>query len=240
MKHLDDEDLILLYYGDPGAPEGARAHLSECALCRSAADSVAQTLGVCSDWTPPDPGADYARTVWAGLAPHLEEPRRMLPWTRWRIVSAAAAVVGLILAAFIAGYITRRPQPAITAALTDRARQRIFEISLADHLDRAGMLLTEISNTSYSGAVDFSPVRERAQDLVSEGRLMREMLATHGPDPTLSLLDEVERFMQEVANAPERVDTEAIRGLQARIGAGSLLFKVRVIESNLRTEGQKS
>jgi hypothetical protein len=102
------------------------------------------------------------------------------------------------------------------------------------------MLLTEISNTADTDLEDFSSDRARAQDLVEEGRLMRQMLAMRGESATLAFLDEVERFMLEVANSPDRVGPEEIRQLKGRIGAASLLFKVRIIESNLRTEGQNS
>jgi hypothetical protein len=49
----------------------------------------------------------------------------------------------------------------------------------------------------------------------------------------------VERFLLEVANAPDSVRPNELRELQQRIGSGSLLFKVKIIESNLRTRGQK-
>ena len=125
------------------------------------------------------------------------------------------------------------------AGLSNQARERILEISLADHLDRAGMLLTEISNAGDAGSLDFATERGRAQDLVEEGRLMRQTLARQGDGPTLTFLDEVERFLLEVANAPDSVSARRSEELQQRIGSSSLLFKVRIIESNLRTQGQK-
>ena len=64
---------------------------------------------------------------------------------------------------------------------------------------------------------------------------MRQSLARGGETATLSLLDEVERFMLELANSPENLKPEDVRALRERIGSGSLLFKVRIIESNLRT-----
>ena len=125
------------------------------------------------------------------------------------------------------------------AGLSDQARARILEISLADHLDRADTLLTEISNAGDAGSLDFAAERGRAQDLVEEGRLMRQTLARQGNGPTLTFLDEVERFLLEVANAPDSVSAREVRELQQRIGSNSLIFKVRVIESNLRTQGQR-
>jgi len=234
MKHLSEEDLILIYYGEPGVSKEAHAHLAECGQCKTAADSLAQTLDLCDEWSVPTPDAGFERRVW--------QSRRSWSMPRAWIGLAAAAV--LLIAAFLLGRGSRTPQPAsesksFIAGLSNQARERILEISLADHLDRAGMLLTEISNAGDSGPLDFATERGRAQDLVEEGRLMRQTLARQGAGPTLTFLDEVERFLLEVANAPDSVSVREVRELQERIGSSSLLFKVRVIESNLRTQGQK-
>ena len=249
MKHLSEEDLILIYYGEPGVPDGARAHLAECRQCKAAADSLAQTLDLCNEWNAPAPAAGFERNMWARLAPAIDgKPRswsiglfksERVPRT-W--IAVAAAIV-LLVGAFLLGRGSRVPEPAsqsIVAGLSNRARARILEISLADHLDRAGMLLTEISNTGDAGPVDFEAEKNRAQDLVDEGRLMRQTLARQGVSPTLTFLDEVERFLLEVAHAPDSISPREVRELQQRIGSGSLLFKVRIIESNLRTQGQRS
>jgi hypothetical protein len=225
MKHLSEEDLVLMYYGEPGAPDGAHAHLAECGECRAAADSLAQTLNLCNEWSVPTPDAGFERRVWKYRPRVWSMPRA------WVAVAAAAVV---LIAVFLLGRQSKSPQPSIMAGLSDQARQRILEISLADHLDRTGMLLTEISNGG-----EFAAERSRAQDLVEEGRLMRQTLARQGVSPTLTFLDEVERFLIEVANTPDSVSASEVREFQQRIGSNSLLFKVRVIEANLRTQGQR-
>jgi hypothetical protein len=233
MKHLSEEDLVLIYYGEPEIPEGARVHLAGCEQCKAAADSLAQTLDLCNEWRLPTPDAGFERRIWPSKTRGWFAPR---PWVT---VAAAAA---LLVAAFVAGRQSKVPQPesnSLMAGLSNQARERILEISLADHLDRAGILLTEISNAGDSGARDFTEERNRAQDLIDEGRLMRQTLASQGVSPTLTFLDEMERFLIEVANAPDSVSGRELRELQERIGANSLLFKVRVIESNLRTQGQR-
>jgi hypothetical protein len=252
MKHLSEEDLILIYYGEPLVPNGARAHLAECGQCREAADSLARTLDLCNEWNAPAPAAGFERNVWARLAPRIENKPR--GWSIPRTWIAVAATIVLLTGAFFLGRGSRAPQPgsgsrSIMAGLSNQARERILEISLADHLDRAGMLLTEISNAgssvgsdsagSNAGSLDFAMERNRAQDLVDEGRLMRQTLARQGTSPTLAFLDETERFLLEVANSPDSVSPREVRELQERISSGSLLFKVRIIESNLRTQGQK-
>jgi hypothetical protein len=156
-------------------------------------------------------------------------------------------LLAVLLGAFLAGRVSKQSAPPLLmAGLSDQARQRILAISLADHLDRADLLLTEISNTTEDGGTELSSARYRAQDLVEEGRLLLQTLARNGdtaghqPNATASLVDEVDRVILEVANAPERVPPGEVQALQRRIDSGSLLFKVRIIESNLRTEGLKS
>jgi hypothetical protein len=240
-RHLSEEDLVLLYYREPGAPESAPAHLAACSECRAASEALARTLNLCNEWNVPEPDREFERSVWARMVPQLESLRSAATGRRWFVAfAAAAAVCLLIVGAFAIGRISRRAEPSITAGLSQHARERILAISLADHLDRAEMLMTEISNASDTDVPRFGAERRRAQDLVEEGRLMRQTLAIGGQTGTLNLLDDVERFMLEVANAPDQMGPEELRELQGRIGAGSLLFKVRIIESNLRTQGQKS
>jgi hypothetical protein len=230
MKHLSEEDLVLIYYGEPDVPDGARVHLAECGQCKAAADALAQTLDLCNEWSVPVPDAGFERRVWQ------YRPSR---WSMPRMWIGLAAAAALLIAVFLAGRQSSVPQPSLMAGLSNQARERILEISLADHLDRAEMLLTEISNAGDPGSVNFAVERGRAQDLVEEGRLMRQTLARQGDSPTLTFLDEVERFLIEVSNASDSVSPGDLRELQQRIGSGSLLFKVKIIESNLRTRGQK-
>jgi hypothetical protein len=239
MTHISEEDLVLLYYDEPGVPPQVRRHLRECGECSAAAQKLARELSICNEWTVPEADPEFGRSVWAAIAPRLEgSPSHRFRWLK--LGSAVAVMATLLITAFIAGRASFHPRPSLTAGLSKQARERILAISLADHLDRAEMLLTEISNASETDASEASDDRGRAQDLVEEGRIMRQTLARAGDTSTLALLDEVERFMLEVANSQEKLTPVEMRELRERIGSGSLLFKVRIIESNLRNEGQKS
>jgi hypothetical protein len=225
MNHLTEEDLILIYYNEPEArPE----HLAECAECRAAASDLARVLNACNEWEIPEPSPALASRIKASL------PAPVIPIRSW--LYTAAAVAAVLLLAFTAGRYTKRTQKDVFAGLSPDAQHRILEISVADHLDRAELLLTEIANASDNDSLD----RGRAQDLVDEGQLMRQSLARDGDPATLGLLDEVERFMVEAANTSETADHGELRHLRERLAGNSLLFKVRIIEANLRTQGQKS
>ena len=238
-EHLSEEDLVLIYYGEPEVAGERRLHLGGCAECRAAAARLAETLDACDAWTTPEPGPRFEQRVWTRLLPALA-PR---PARDFRWLAAAAAVV-LAVGAFMAGRMSRVSPRSSSAApilsaglsgvgLSAQARQKILEITIADHLDRAERLLTEVSNSRVTEAD-----RERARDLVSEGRLLRaslepveELRGEPAGDASLSaVLDEVERFMLEAANGT---------GASGAPDSGVLLFKVRIVESNIRTRGEQ-
>jgi hypothetical protein len=239
MMHLNEEDLILAYYDEPGA-EPARAHIAECAECRAAAESLARTLTLCDELPVPERSPEFGRDVWNQLVPQLSiYPQAKSRWHGFRIWAAAAGCAVLLLAVFWAGRYSRpTAPPSLMAGLSDQARQRILETAVADHLDRVQILLTEIANTSASPET-LAADRTRAQDLVQEGRLMRQSLAAQGESPTTSFLDETERFLMEAAHTPDAASAQEVAELRDRIESGSLLFKVRIVESNLRNEEQK-
>jgi hypothetical protein len=244
MKHLTEEDLILAYYDEPGAAEFVRPHLAECADCRAAAESLAQTLNICNQWTVPERSPEFERDVWARLVPAMDAHPQPAGWRTWfsgrplRVLTAAAGVAVLLVAVFLADRYSRPAAPAEMAGLSDQARDRILAIAAADHLDRVQILMTEIANSGET-PVSLEANRERAAELVKESRLVRQSLAAQGETQTTNFLDETERFLIEAAHTPDTNSGNEVLALRDRIESDSLLFKVRVVESNLRNEERK-
>jgi hypothetical protein len=231
MTHITEEELILLYYGEPGVSRGAREHVAGCAECAIRAESLAAMLGEVARWPAGEPDAGFDGRLWRNIAARLPEaPKHRL---RLRFFTLAAAFASVVIAAFVAGRLTTHPATPIMSGLSLEARQRVLEISLADHLDRAEILLANLAN-------GIPPDRGRAADLVSEGRLLRSAVARSGDAGTLALVDDVERFLVEAANEPEHPDDTEAAALRRRIEDDSLVFKIRIIKSNLRTRGQQS
>jgi|HubBroStandDraft_6_1064221.scaffolds.fasta_scaffold242002_2 hypothetical protein len=230
MNHLSDEELTQAYYGDE-EPESGR-HLTECAECHAAFQHLKTTLDELLSETVPERGSDYGAEVWNRLLPRLplEKPRRV--WLRWW--TAVPVLASLLAVAFLAGRFT---QPK-AVGIAPQARQRILLITLGDHLDRSEILLAELVNAGPE-ATDFGEERSSARDLLDENRLLRQASARMGDASRAAVLDELERALLDIAHSPSQISAPELESLQRRIENEGLLFKVRIISSNIHHKGQQ-
>jgi predicted anti-sigma-YlaC factor YlaD len=251
--HLSHDDLVLHYYGDAGT-DARRfdAHLADCAACRDALARLGRALALVDRSASGEPDAGFEARVWARLEPSLELPqpwwRRVftMPATGWAAAGLAAAA---IVAAFAGGWLVRDvadTQPAPTAVATtptpapgpvptDGAVQtRVLVVAVGDHLERAEMALAELVNAS--GPLDME--RDRAADLVATNRLFRQTAEQAGDETLDEVLEEIERVLVEVANAPPDVSASELEALRARVETRGILFRVRVLGNELRTRQQ--
>jgi hypothetical protein len=123
------------------------------------------------------------------------------------------------------------PPPAADARA---GRERILLVAVGEHLERSQMLLVELANAPSERMVDIGTEQQWAQELVGANRLYRQAAARAGEPGLASVLDELERLMVEVAYGPERLQPAALAQLQRRIESRGLIFKVRVLETQVR------
>jgi len=246
MTHPSEQDLVLYFYGDAPKGSGLESHLAECKECAAEFAQLRATLSAI-DYPVPERAADYEAQLWSTLRPRLEQseaPKRSA-WAalfqprRWAIAGALAAI---IVAAFLAGRITRPKEPGarLTVAKTAQpsGKDRVLMVAVGDHLDRTEMILVELANTRAEGKIDISAEREFAQTLVNENRLYRQT-AQRDRDPEIAnVLDEVERVLIDIAHHPDSVSGKELEELQQRIESQGVLFKVRVIESKVKARGR--
>jgi hypothetical protein len=128
--------------------------------------------------------------------------------------------------------------PAATPTRADAGpslREGILLIDLSDHFERSQMVLVElVSAGAGGGPVDISSERDRARDLVASGRLYRQTAAGTGDAAMLDILDQLERVLVDVAASPSEVSAADLEAVRQRIDTAGLLFKVRVVSTDLR------
>ncbi len=232
MSHPSEEDLILLYYGEGGVSPAVEAHLASCPACAKAFEALRADLSSITEDPIAARGDDYGPRVWRTLQPRLGSRFgvRRRPAVRWW---APAALAASLIAAFLVGRHYPVPSPV---TIPEQARARIFVVMVGDHLERSEMVLLEVANAEGNDPVDVRAAQESAENLVAANRLFRLSARRAGEPGVADVLDDLERVLLEVAHGPSQLGPEERAQLRRRIESGDLLFKVRVLESTMRSK----
>jgi hypothetical protein len=228
--HPSTDDLVLHYYREAESGPEIDRHLEGCAACRTAFEAVRTTLAAVEAETPPERSADYGEVVWRRLQPKLEAPRRLrraMPWPR---LLGTAALAASLVAAFLLGRFLPRPGEGTSGPV----RERILLVAVGDHLERSQVVLLELLNADPRVPLDVTAEQRSAEDLLSANRLYRQAAVRSGDAGVARVLDELERVLVEVANGPSELAPDDLAALRRRIEAQGVLFRVRVIGSQIR------
>ncbi len=237
MRHSSEDELVLLYYGEP---EGETAgHLEACVDCRERYQALQRDLNQVDIAPVPERARDYEDQVWSRLAPKLGARANSgvagrARWWAWIPAGAVAALV--IMAAFLAG---RWSQPPVVAKVTPPAaesqqtvRERVLVVAVGDHLERSQMVIAELVNANPKEKLDSE--RGMAESLVGANRLYRQTATMAGDTSTASLLEDIERVLLEIAHSPDSATTGEVSRLRERVQQQGLLFRIRVVETQLK------
>ena len=248
MNHLTEEQLILHYYGEEAdAAAGADTlanehHLEICGECRALYGSLVRVLNVVDSLPVPERGEGYGAQVWSRIERRLPARRRWFsfahPGFRWALT--AGALAGLMLAAFFAGRFYpvfqgggSRP---VTAKNDAQGPEGVLLVAVGDYLERSQMVLVELANANSHGPLDISAEQERAGGLVAETRLYRQTAARTGDTNIDSVLEELERVLVDITHEPSRISPQGLENLRQRLNSAGILFKIRVLGSNVRNQ----
>ena len=234
MAKRPDEELILFFYGEHGAPDELKRELAADPELDRRYQALRRELGALDSLAAPEPRPGLEARMWARVAPSLERPARRfaLPtgWLGWAAVTTAAMVIAI--ASFLAGRTVRTTPTEVSVAetlkaLPPAARDRVLLAALADHLDSSQRLLLEVAN----GTPSLDEERRWAETLVSANRLYRRAAERAGQRRVAALLAELEPVLKQLADAPVAAELHLSK---ARIENEDLLFKVRITRQNLK------
>jgi hypothetical protein len=258
MTHLNDEDLLLDYYGEASPEQRAamRAHLEACAECQALDHELRGVLALVNTEPLPDAPPGFEQEMWARLEPHITKPAvsgspeprgaeggSRTWWTfeipRWALAAAAVAVAA---GSFALGRVWDAPAPPSVASIEDTraANGRMLRSEVEEHLERSQRVLVELVNADDSAPVVLASDRERAADLVAAGRLYRRSVEEIGDSETRDLLEDVERVLVEIANGPEAETSNDLSAVRARISNQDLIFRLRVTTAEMRARERRA
>lgn len=248
--HATEEELILHYYGESPADARVEAHITQCAQCRQSLDELRHVLSLVDAQQLPEPLAGLEQRVWSRMQPEIM--RENTSWVsrmfaaapRW--VFAGGAVAALVMAAFVAGRVSKpdsvSPAAAPQVATANNSREvagRLMNVAVGDHLDESQMVLMELLNASTGDLGNIEDEQVRARDLVAANRLYRQTAMRAGDEGVREVLDALERVLLEIANAPPDVSARELAALRADIEQRGILFRVRVVASEMRAREQQ-
>jgi hypothetical protein len=240
MKHLKEEELIAYREGVAEQRAAILEHLAGCEECSGELERIEAVLAALDTLPVPDPGGDYGRHVWQQIAPRLaEKPGRW--WQVWlepRRLAAAGGVVLIIVAAFVAGRISKRGNAPDNMANQEQVRERVLVVAVGEHLGHSERMLVELSNAAPNDPkqkeVNISAQQRRAEDLLEDNRLYRQTALQEGDAGLASVLDELERVLLDVAHSSGEVTPAQLEAIQKKIEGRGILFKVRVVNKELQ------
>jgi hypothetical protein len=237
MKHISEEQIVLHYYGDAEDSAGVEQHLGECAACRAEFERVQSMLQHIEPIEIPEPSAAFEEKTWLNVRDRLPEKRLWKAWLhspkQWAF---AGSMFVLLVAAFVAGRFWPRPvQPVTPPNIAHINPQQVVLVAVGGHLQRSEMLLVEIMNSDANTPLDFSAEQGRARDLLDANHLYRVSAQQAGDPKVARLLDELGRVLAEVANGPKEMSPDDLKEIRGRIDSEGLLFKVRVVGSDVNS-----
>ena len=248
MTHFSEEDLIAYQLHESSDEAAIERHLDECSDCAAVSDSIAETLRIFSSEPVPQPDLDRN---WQRLRGNLSvltpEPRRAR-FPRFLLWPAAGlATAALLVFAFVNIHVTRggdriadllpaihrierinHPNTAINGhgPLTTEPAGAT-DPGMANHLDSAERLLTEVNHTS--GPLDPAD-RAQARQLLLSNAVYTRAARERGNLAQAAVLDDLGRVLTTLDNeSPSPHKTLQVR---LEMNTSGLLLDIRILRQN--------
>ena len=231
MKHIDEDELTLYYYGEAENPEQIKAHLEENPASAAAYAELCELLEQVK-LPVPDPGPFYEKRLWGQLQSRIEQDENR--WFR-KLFQPRRFIYGLSFAAlFLAVFLLGRygPKPAEPVQMVAKASERLFQNAVNAHLENSQMYIQDLANTDAE-LLDLEIQRQWARELIDDNRLYRQVASRAGDASVTTLLDELEFTLLEIANGSDAEALSTIESISQDGDATEIVFKIRVLRSKL-------
>lgn len=245
MRHITEEDLTLLYYGEH-EDSALAVTVAKSEELSARYDALCAELKLADAYQPPQRGDNYGAEVWQRISSELVEKKststgRLGRWFASLVqprfsLAGALSVVFVAVLAFMLGrnggqQITTDPGTlpgATSVAMANIDSSRLLTQSVSTHLEQVNLLLTQFVNTTETGANE----TEYATDMLVANRLYRQAAVQQGDHKLAAFLTGLEPLLIELAYQAQSGSTATRERMQKEVKDG-LLFRVRVMNKQL-------
>jgi hypothetical protein len=237
MKHFSEDDLIAYQLHESSDESAIHRHLEECKDCAVLSESIAETLRVFSAEPFPQPDLEHN---WQRLRGNLsvltpEHPSRLsiLRW-HWAWPAIGLVAAALIVMAGVGLHLHHEQRTKLHLALDNHAinghgplTTQPTDPAIADHLDAAERLLTEVNNSQ--GSLD-ETTREQAHTLLLKNAVYVHTARDSGDVAEAAVLENLGRVLTTLDNEPP-TERSAWR-LRLEMNTNGLLLDIRILRQN--------
>jgi len=232
MKHFSEEDLIAYQLHESSEENAISRHLEGCSECADLSESIAETLRVFS--ADPVPLPDLDRN-WQRLRGNLSvltpERRSVFEFLRgsWAWPAAGLATAPLVLLMVFGIHIHRTSEIRHNVAVNSHGplTTEPTDPAIANHLDAAERLLTEVNNSS--GPLDDS-TRDQAHNLLLQNAVYVRNARDSGDLAEAAVLENFGRVLTTLDNEPPT--PHSIWRLRLEMNTSGLLLDIRILRQN--------
>jgi hypothetical protein len=134
----------------------------------------------------------------------------------------------------------RKPAPALKqeefepasgsseVALVQPLMNPFVDVEIARHIERAQLLLRSFKNTRDTGDFDVAYEKQRSRTLLSQNAVLRRGAEAKGNLPVGELLGSVEPFLLDIANLPDKPNSDDVRSIKARMQKKEIIAALQI------------
>jgi hypothetical protein len=232
VKHFSEEELIAYQLHESSDEVAISRHLESCSECADLSESIAETLRVFSADPVPQPDLEHNWQRLRGnlgvLTPKRSRSFELLRWG-WAGPAAGLAMAALILLIVFSLHIHRNSETGRNIAVNGHGplTTEPTNPAIANHLDAAERLLTEVNNSS--GTLD-DTTREQAHSLLLQNAVYVRSARESGDLAQAAVLENFGRVLTTLDNEPPT--SHSTWRLRLEMNTSGLLLDIRILRQN--------
>jgi hypothetical protein len=231
MKHFSEEELIAYQLHESSDEGPISRHLESCSECADLSESIAETLRVFSAGPVPQPDLEHNWQRLRGnlgvLAPERSRGFEFLRWGwTWPAVGLATATLILLMVFGLHVHRTGEARRNIAVNGHGPLTTEPTDPAIANHLDAAERLLTEVNNSS---TLD-DATREQAHSLLLQNAIYVRSARDSGDLAEAAVLENFGRVLTTLDNEP--ATPHSTWRLRLEMNTSGLLLDIRILRQN--------